>query len=172
MDHRSSLLAAILAVALAGPALAQQQPSADEIRAALTPKPLTRSLTRQIVTEEKPPSINLRVNFAYDSAEILPDAEILLENLASALKDPRFASTRFEIGGHTDARGGDEYNLVLSSRRAEAVRSYLVARGQIRPAQLSAVGYGKSRPADPAHPEDGVNRRVEVVNLSAASAAK
>jgi outer membrane protein OmpA-like peptidoglycan-associated protein len=165
------LLCGLALLALGGPALAQQ-PSADEIKAALTPKPLTRSLSRQNVTEAKPPSINLRVTFAYESAVILPEAESLLGNLASALKDPRFATTQFEIGGHTDARGSDEYNLALSARRAEAVRSYLIDRARIAASQLSAVGYGKSRLADPDHPEDAVNRRVEVVNLSAASAAK
>ncbi len=54
-----------------------------------------------------------------------------------------------EIGGHTDSRGDDAYNQDLSQRRAEAVKAYLVSRG-VSADQLQAVGYGETRPLDPA----------------------
>lgn len=50
-----------------------------------------------------------------------------------------------EIGGHTDARGSDALNLDLSTRRATAVRDYLLSKG-VPTDELTAVGYGESRP--------------------------
>jgi hypothetical protein len=57
----------------------------------------------------------------------------------------------------------------LSEQRAAAVRNYLIAQFGIAADRLSAKGYGKSQPLDPEHPEDGVNRRVQVINANAAS---
>lgn len=54
-----------------------------------------------------------------------------------------------EIAGHTDSRGDEAYNQDLSQRRAEAVKAYLVSRG-VSADQLQAVGYGETRPLDPA----------------------
>ncbi len=115
--------------------------------------------------EAGPPSVNLYVNFAYDLAELLQDARITLDQLGKALKNPRLAAFSFKIAGHTDAKGTAEYNQGLSERRAEAVRKYIIERFGIAPERLSAAGYGKSQLLDPSHPEDGVNRRVQVINV-------
>jgi len=88
---------------------------------------------------------------------------------AAALRDPRLAAFSFLIAGHTDAKGGVEFNQKLSERRAEAVSHYLVTQFGIAPARLSAKGYGKSQLLDPANPEDGVNRRVQVINVTASA---
>jgi outer membrane protein OmpA-like peptidoglycan-associated protein len=63
--------------------------------------------------------------------------------------------------------GGEDYNQQLSERRAEAVRQYLTAQFAIEPNRLAARGFGKMRLLDPARPEDGVNRRVQILNLTA-----
>ncbi|MEM8618056.1 MAG: OmpA family protein, partial [Pseudomonadota bacterium] len=69
-----------------------------------------------------------------------------------------------EIGGHTDSRGSDAYNLDLSQRRASAVRAYLIERG-VSGETLSAVGYGETRPIDPAQTAAAyaINRRTEFI---------
>jgi len=102
---------------------------------------------------------DLLVNFAYNSAEVTTAAAQNLDLFAAALKDQRLAGTKFAIDGHTDASGGEDYNIGLSERRAEAVIAYLAAQG-VDSATLTAHGYGKSKPrvADPFSPE---NRRVE-----------
>jgi outer membrane protein OmpA-like peptidoglycan-associated protein len=74
-------------------------------------------------------------------------------------------AARIRIGGHTDARGADAYNLALSRQRAQAVADYLARQHGVRPERLQVEGYGRQRLADPANPESVVNRRVEVVNL-------
>ncbi|MBI3705960.1 MAG: OmpA family protein [Rhizobiales bacterium] len=141
---------------------------------AKTKKPLTRSLSRGISSsggapEQGPPSVDLYVNFAYDSADLTSDARITLNQLGGALRDPRLEGFAFMIEGHTDAKGSAEYNQKLSERRAAAVRQYLIAQFGLAPARLSSVGYGKSRLLRPDQPEDGVNRRVRVVNTTATS---
>jgi outer membrane protein OmpA-like peptidoglycan-associated protein len=180
MILRSVLFMAVVACGLTTmslPAAAEERPTSGAIECALDPKcpkpaPLTRSLRqRGVIVEgapvDQPLSVNLYVNFAYDSAELTSDARITLDRLGGALRDPRLGEFSFVIAGHTDAKGGDEYNQKLSERRAEAVRGYLVAQFGISADRLSAKGYGKSQLLDPAHPEDGVNRRVQVINATA-----
>lgn len=168
---------AILAVAigltlapLAIDAGAQPAPSASEIVRKLTPAPAGGMVPRGILVdgpreERKPPSVDLAVNFEFDSARLSPDARITLDNLAEALADPVLRNARFRIAGHTDARGTDGYNLTLSRQRAQAVADYLARQHGIRVERLQVEGYGRQQLADPANPESVVNRRVQVVNL-------
>ena len=67
------------------------------------------------------------------------------------------------IEGHTDERGGREYNLALGQRRAEAVRRALELLG-VRDTQLEAVSFGKEKPAVPGNDESAwsQNRRAEI----------
>jgi outer membrane protein OmpA-like peptidoglycan-associated protein len=163
------------------PALAQEALSPNDITCKLDPscpKPQPPQRTRPqrgprgaIVESgpaEQPNSVNLYVNFAYNSADLTSDARITLDGLGTALRDPRLAGFSFIIAGHTDAKGGEEFNQKLSQRRAEAVRSYLITQFGIAGEKLTPKGYGKSQLLDPANPEDGVNRRVQVINTGAA----
>jgi outer membrane protein OmpA-like peptidoglycan-associated protein len=147
---------------------AQSQPSKDEIVRALEPPPGTRSL-RGITVEggldDKPPSINLQISFEYDSDKLTTEGILTLQRLGSALKDPRLANYRFKVAGHTDAKGAADYNQKLSERRAKAVVKHLLSQYQLNPGRLDSVGYGESQLADPSKPEDGVNRRVQLINL-------
>ena len=72
-------------------------------------------------------------------------------------------SQLLEVQGHTDAVGNDGYNLTLSLARAQAVQAWLVGNG-IASTQLSAQGYGKTRPVADNDSDEGRarNRRVEL----------
>ena len=74
---------------------------------------------------------------------------------------------RIEIGGHTDSKGSDSYNLRLSENRAKAVYDYLILKG-ISEKRLQYKGYGKNKPIDTNDTEEGRanNRRVEFQILS------
>ena len=153
--------------------VAAERTTAD-ILCALDPKctrPLTRDIRGVTVTPgpegAEPLSVSLYVNFAYDSADLTSDARITLDRLGYALADDRLKPFSFMIEGHTDAKGGEDYNQKLSERRADAVRQYLTAQFAIESSRLTARGFGKMRLLDPARPEDGVNRRVQVLNLTA-----
>jgi len=73
-------------------------------------------------------------------------------------------SLYFEISGHTDSVGNKDLNLVLSQKRAEKIKKFLVAKG-CKPSTLVAVGYGETRPLASNSTKDGrkINRRVEIV---------
>ena len=69
---------------------------------------------------------------------------------------------KIELSGHTDNIGNEEYNLNLSQRRADAVRTYLTSRG-VDKNRVTAVGYGITRPIESNDNADGraSNRRTE-----------
>ncbi|AWN54626.1 OmpA family protein [Methylobacterium sp. 17Sr1-1] len=112
---------------------------------------------------DPPNSASFHINFKYDSADLETDSLITLDQIGAALRDDRLRTYKFSIVGHTDAKGSDAYNQSLSERRANSVREYLTSKFSISPSLITAKGYGKSHLLDPARPEDGVNRRVQVV---------
>ena len=111
-----------------------------------------------------PPSLSLLIQFELDSAQVRPESQALLKNLARALQTSELARSRFAVEGHTDARGRREYNQQLSRRRAESVRDVLAQYG-IDPARLIAIGKGSGEPANAADQFSAENRRVRIVNL-------
>jgi outer membrane protein OmpA-like peptidoglycan-associated protein len=178
MQARRFMIGLCAILLLAMPAIAQvsNNPTAGDIVRALTPKlkkPAVRGLgapNRGITVEggdttSPPPSIDLQVNFEFDSSNLTNDARLTLKVLGEALKAKELESLRFRITGHTDSKGTAEYNLDLSKRRAEAVRSHLVQFYAIAAARLEADGKGKTQLIDPSHPENGINRRVQIQTL-------
>lgn len=177
-----------MVVALAAPALAQTAPrddiAVDELIKVLTPEPVSPignklsakpkiklrgsgSLRIRGATVEannpppKPPSIDLTVNFEYDSARLAGQAYSLLAKVGKALRSDQLQGLKFDIVGHTDAAGSDNYNLTLSQQRALAVANYLIVDEGIDPARLYTHGLGEGRLLYPKAPDDGRNRRVE-----------
>jgi len=112
-------------------------------------------------TGEPPASVARIIYFDYDSYMVRSEFTATLEAHAKFLKaDPK---RRVTLQGHTDERGGREYNLALGQKRAEAVRRSLAVMG-VNDAQQEAVSFGKEKPAvagsdDAAHAK---NRRVEL----------
>jgi outer membrane protein OmpA-like peptidoglycan-associated protein len=108
-------------------------------------------------------AVTREIHFATGSAEILPDSEPVLEEIAGVLRDD--PGLELIIEGHTDDVGGAEMNLDLSRRRADAVKRWLVDRRGIAEVRLTTAGYGLTRPAAGNDSEEGRarNRRVELV---------
>ena len=111
------------------------------------------------------------VLFRSDEATLLPEAQTKLGQVADALMAEK--ERTIVVEGHTDSQGADAYNLDLSKRRAEAVRSLLVSRGYDA-GKVSAVGIGEARPlGDNATAEGRANnRRVEIVIQPKATASQ
>lgn len=101
------------------------------------------------------------VTFELDSARLRPDSRTILTEVGEILK--KYPDLQVEIAGHTDTTGSDPYNLRLSQRRAESVRSFLVEFG-VAPGQMTAVGYGETQPVTSNETRAGreQNRRVEM----------
>lgn len=101
------------------------------------------------------------VYFDFDSFALREDAKPTVEGHAKVLVANK--ARKLMIEGHTDERGGREYNLALGQKRAEAVAKSLVLLGA-SDAQVEAVSFGKERPADEGHDEQAwaKNRRAEL----------
>jgi outer membrane protein OmpA-like peptidoglycan-associated protein len=108
----------------------------------------------------RPSALSLPVQFAFDSAEILPQAKAQLDAIAAGIRMLP-ATQKVVIEGHTDAIGTEEYNELLSQRRALSVRRYLVAMHGIEAARLQAVGLGEHNPLPGRDPLASENRRVQ-----------
>jgi outer membrane protein OmpA-like peptidoglycan-associated protein len=93
----------------------------------------------------------------------LPQSAEALQAAYQILKDN--PSIKVEIGGHTDSKGSDEYNLKLSDARAASVVEYLVKTLGVDPARLTSRGYGEAKPVATNDTDEGrqLNRRVEFV---------
>lgn len=150
--------------------------SAKQIEQALTrpaPAGLTRGLTihpkgsvpsATAKNSELPAAIDLNIGFEFNSSQLQPQALAQLMQLDSALTSQALREQRFMIAGHTDAKGGAQYNQQLSLRRADAVKQFLIANG-IEGSRLQTAGYGAEQLLTPDRPEDPSNRRVEIRNL-------
>jgi outer membrane protein OmpA-like peptidoglycan-associated protein len=113
---------------------------------------------------EVAPFLDIRVHFDYNDSNLTSEGQKQAEQLSQALMDPDFQKFRFTLLGHTDLRGTDEYNNVLSLRRAEAVRNYILGHSRIQPDRIKAQGKGRQEAlyhesTESAH---ALNRRVEV----------
>ncbi|MBP3763813.1 MAG: PD40 domain-containing protein [Bacteroidales bacterium] len=104
------------------------------------------------------------IHFLTASAELYEASKAGLDRLAEALK--RHPRLRLEVGGHTDAVGKEEDNMVLSERRAKAVYDYLVERG-VAAERLTYKGYGETRPVADNNTKEGraMNRRTTLTPI-------
>jgi OOP family OmpA-OmpF porin len=189
---RALMLSVILApLAFATvPAMAQANPSADDIIQSLKPggnltqglrgikmaNPSGGATTAPAATsstaaarpaEGGSPSVNLTVEFATGSADLTPQARQTLDQLGRALTSADLAKFRFRIEGHTDTVGSPGTNKALSERRAATVADYLEKNFGVVSARLDAVGFGEDGLLVPTPPQtaNAQNRRVKVVNL-------
>jgi len=101
------------------------------------------------------------VYFDYDSFVVKPEFQSLIAAHARLLRAQ--PERRVAIEGHTDERGGREYNLALGQKRADAVRNALSILG-VSPSQMEAVSFGKEKPVVLGYEEAAFakNRRVEI----------
>jgi OOP family OmpA-OmpF porin len=107
-------------------------------------------------------STEVTINFATNSAKLTSEDQADLDKFAAATSSMK----RYIIAlvGHTDQVGSVNYNLALSRRRAEAVQTYLIAKGNVPVFRIQIVGLGKDQPVDDSKTRAGraKNRRVDV----------
>jgi peptidoglycan-associated lipoprotein len=105
-------------------------------------------------------ALTAAVHFDYDQSDIRSGDQAILDAKVPILQTNRAVTLR--IGGHTDERGSDEYNLALGQRRAAAAKRYLVEHG-IADGRLETISYGEERPVAQGSDEAAFaqNRRAE-----------
>ena len=108
-----------------------------------------------------PAGVDTVVYFDYDSFGIKPEFQSMLDAHARFLRADK--NRKAVLEGHTDDRGGREYNLALGQKRAEAVRRALSVLG-VPDNQIEAVSFGKEKPAATGMDESSFakNRRAEI----------
>lgn len=136
---------------------------------------LRKRATRSLTTEErdkiatisqKRPSIDLEINFDYNSDRISAKAMPQVSALGQALSSADLKGATFVVAGHTDGKGSDTYNQGLSERRADAVKRYLMEKYGLTDDNLVSVGYGESQLKNASNPTAAENRRVQVINMA------
>jgi outer membrane protein OmpA-like peptidoglycan-associated protein len=127
-----------------------------------TPYSTSRSLTaRNLAPQAK--SVDLVIQFEFDSAKLKNESKPLLDSLASALKSDRLKDMPFIVEGHTDAKGTESYNQNLSLKRANSVVEYMVQQG-VEIDRLKPQGKGFSELLMPDRPYAMENRRVRITS--------
>jgi len=82
------------------------------------------------------------INYDLDKSDITPEAAAIMDKLIALLKE--YPDLEIRIESHTDSRGSDDYNMLLSKKRAKAAFDYVVSKG-IDPLRLLYRGYGETR---------------------------
>ena len=100
------------------------------------------------------------IYFKHNSNELTLDSKKILDKIIDLVNKNTEEIARLRISGHTDASGSAAYNKLLSQKRAEKVRDYLLEH-HINVPTLEAIGYGEERPIDN-NPYAKENRRVEI----------
>jgi peptidoglycan-associated lipoprotein len=105
-------------------------------------------------------ALTATVHFEFDQSDLRADDKAILDAKVSILQANPGVAIR--IGGHTDERGSDEYNLALGQRRAAAAKAYLVQHG-IPASRIETISYGEERPVAQGADESAwaQNRRAE-----------
>ncbi len=130
------------------------------------PKPAAERIAE--LTVDNTPDIGtigvISVYFDVDKADLKPESKPALDNIEGLLR--AYPAMVIEVRGHTDSTGNSDYNLRLSERRANAVRSELIRRG-IQPDRIRATGFGDTQPIADNRTPDGraQNRRTEFLIL-------
>ncbi len=127
-----------------------------------------QSLAVRETTTEVRIDLSADVLFAFDKADLLPEARQSLSQAAAIIRDKAKGTVR--IDGYTDAKGSDAYNQRLSERRAAAVESWFKVTGHLEDISFTAKGFGAKNPVAPNTKPDGSddpdgrqkNRRVEI----------
>ncbi|SFO81779.1 OmpA family protein [Qipengyuania nanhaisediminis] len=130
---------------------------------------IASDLNSRIVGTNRIVELPADVLFDFDSAELKPEAETALRQVAEAIRAAPQGG--IAIVGHTDSKGSDSYNDDLSQRRAQAVRDWMASQVGVRQREFTLEGAGESEPLAPNANSDGTdsehgrarNRRVEVV---------
>ena len=105
-------------------------------------------------------TLTATVHFEYDQSDLRAEDKALLDAKVPILQANTGVMIR--VGGHTDERGSDEYNLALGQRRAAAAKRYLVEHG-IAESRIETISYGEERPVAQGSDEAAFaqNRRAE-----------
>jgi outer membrane protein OmpA-like peptidoglycan-associated protein len=111
------------------------------------------------------PSVTIPINFDTGSVAVDQETKPNIDILARSLVDPSMAGRKFTFIGHSDSRGGDQFNLGLSLQRAEAISESVIALEPSLRGRIHVEGHGAREPIDTGTDERALraNRRLQVI---------
>jgi OmpA-OmpF porin, OOP family len=112
------------------------------------------------------PSFNADIRFDVDTPIVLPESYQTVGRIADAMVHSSLLPYTFLIVGHIDATGKRESNVLLSQRRADAIRDILINTFKISAKRLQSVGLGEEQLLDPAHPNAPVNDQMQILTVA------
>ncbi|MCU9849870.1 OmpA family protein [Defluviimonas sp. WL0024] len=146
--------------ATSGETVVATDPATTEPAATETTQVVAAPQYQPVAADEQ---VYLNISFDFDSAALREDQKPRLVTMCEVMKSVDVQL--FQIVGHTDSSGSDEYNEALSLLRAEEIKRHLVGCG-VAPERLQAIGMGESTPLNADDPAGEENRRVEFQALS------
>lgn len=140
-------------------------PTADDLgKMFYQKKPKTRAIViggNEPAAPAQPEAFAFPVLFALNSADVPDSAKPYLDAVGKMLQADPEGKAKLVVEGHTDASGSDQYNLMLSQRRADSVKLHIVQHYGIDPGRVNALGKGEAELYDKDDPLSGENRRVQ-----------
>ncbi|MCS7028425.1 MAG: OmpA family protein [Bacteroidia bacterium] len=120
---------------------------------------IDKDIKLEKLKKDKPVPLN-HIYFDFDSYKLKPESYIELDKVVRLMQEN--PEIRIELSAHTDDRGKDDYNMILSNNRAKAAAEYIISKG-IDKNRIVPRGYGETKPIVPNTTDENraINRRVE-----------
>jgi OmpA-OmpF porin, OOP family len=112
------------------------------------------------------PTFNVAIQFDVDTPIILPESYETVGRIADAFVNAPLLPFSFLVVGHSDSNGRREANVILSQRRADAVREVLVNTFKISAKRIQSLGVGEEQFIDQAHPTSPVNLQIQILTVA------
>jgi OOP family OmpA-OmpF porin len=112
------------------------------------------------------PGFNADIQFDIDTPIVRPNSYQAVGRIADALVNVTLLPYSFLIVGHIEANGRRESNVILSQRRADAIRDILVNTFKISAKRIQSIGLGEEQLLDPAHPTSATNQQIQILTVA------
>jgi OOP family OmpA-OmpF porin len=112
------------------------------------------------------PTFTVDIRFDTDTPVVRPESYQAVGRIADALVNAALLPYSFLVVGHTDSNGRREANVLLSQRRADAIRDVLVNTFKISSKRIQSLGLGEEQFIDQAHPTSAVNQQIQILTIA------
>ncbi|MGJ4948199.1 OmpA family protein [Bradyrhizobium sp. HKCCYLS20291] len=148
-------------------ALKQQTQERSKIRSRNEPPPQKRTPIAPELTTL--PTFNVDIQFDVDTPIVRPESYQTVGRIADAMVYSDLLPYTFLIVGHIEANGKRESNVILSQRRADAIRDILANTFKISVKRLQSIGLGEEQLLDPSKPTATVNQQIQIITVAKAA---
>ncbi|CCD95587.1 putative outer membrane protein [Bradyrhizobium sp. ORS 375] len=148
------------------PALKQQTQERSKIRSRNEPPPQKRTpIAPELM---RLPTFNVDIQFDVDTPIVRPESYQTVGRIADAMVYADLLPYTFLIVGHIEANGKRESNVILSQRRADAIRDILANTFKISVKRLQSIGLGEEQLLDPSKPTAPINQQIQIITVAKA----